>query len=900
MGKYIAILTIGLMISTCFTTLSISVETIYNPSNDINNSYHIKLETLDAPSVATKLRYEGFDVLKETITENSFELIVNYIWLKKLEEKGYNITILETSRPFREIQGDRLEDKLDVPSGYPDLSDVIQIMEDTASNHPSICKVFDLTNTYGISPTFEDRHIYAMKISDNVNQDEDEPTFLMVSCHHCREIVTTVIALHAIEQFSSKYGSDPEITELVNKYEIWIAPVWNPDGYEYVFNVNNMWRKNRREGYGVDLNRNYPFGWNGGCSGSSNKNSETYKGPSPASEPETQTMMAFSKDQHFTKVLDYHSYGREVLYSYHPSCHSHPFHSFFRSEAEKISTAAGYQGSIRSPSAEGENYEWQIWNNGTYANLMETHTSFQPSYSSAESEAEKVWPATLRMLNRPISISGNVKDYVTKEPIETNINLVGIEFTNDEIFKSEKKFGRYHLFLPPSEYDIEFSADGYISQRHKITVTLESAEVLDIFLKRPNNPPGKPVITGPLTGYTGINIDFSVLSEDPNDDNVSYFVDWGDGNIADWTDFYSSGDQIKINYSWDIEGQYAVRVKAKDIYENESIWSETINIEIERRNIPPDTPEKPEGPTSGIQKVSYEFNFTTTDPDDDNVSYFIDWGDDTTSSWLGPFNSGDICKASHIFKNHGTYGIKVKAKDIYGNESLWSKVLPVEIFEQNNPPEIPDMPIGLTKGKKEIEYNYKFKAIDPDDDKIFYFIDWGDGSDSRWLGPYDSGKKITKSHSWSSEDLYKIRVKVKDIKNRESSWSENLSVNITDFDPPGPVIRLNLSIDKGIFNMRLFLGRINAIIENIGQSVSDVNWSIFVTGGILDGVNITKKGRIDTLKSGKSEVISSWSLESKIVRKFGSIDIKLEATANGKTFSENTTGFVLGRIVLIF
>jgi len=898
MGKYLTILVIALMLSTCFTTLSVSVAKIDNSLDDEDASYHIKINTAYPQNVANKLKNDGYDVLSNKVTKNSLELIVTYIGLKNLEEQSYNITILEKSRPFNEIQAER-QKNLDIPSGYPTLEEVIQEMNDAANAYPEICKVFDLTTTYDVSPTFEDRHIYAIKISDNVNEDEDEPAFLMVSTHHCREIVTTVIALHAIEQFTSNYGSNQEITNLVNNYEIWISPVWNPDGYKYVFDVNSMWRKNRREGHGVDLNRNYPFGWDSSCAGSTSKSSDTYKGPSAASEPETQTMIAFTNDRYFAKVLDYHSYAQEVLYSYPTSCQTHPFHSFFRSEAEKISTAAGYQGSVRGPSAAGENYEWQIWNNGAYSYLMETHTSFQPSYSSAESEASKVWPATLLMLNRPISLSGNIKDYVTKQPIEAKINILGVEFTNGEELKSEKKFGRYHLFLPPDGYTIEFSAPGYNTQIHEITVTTESAEVLDIFLKTPNDPPEKPTITGPSAGYTNTNVDFSVVGNDPNEDNISYYVDWGDGNITDWTDFYNSGEQITINHSWNVEGQYDIKTKTKDIYDNESDWSEIISIEIEKRNNPPNTPEIPSGPTNGVQKIGYIFNFTTIDPDNDDVSYFIDWDDETNGDWLGPYNSGETCSKEHIFDNPGEFNIKVKAKDIYDNESSWSDSLQIEIIKENNPPEKPTID-GPSKGDVEIKYDYIFESTDQDNDDIFYFIEWGDGNKSDWLGPYNSGESITQDHSWNKEDTYIIRVKTKDENNIESDWSENHEIRIAKDTPPPPSdIDLKISVDK-----RISIAKIDAKIENTGENdVSEINWSITITrkeGGILREFNIKKEGIIETLKTGENEEISSLSTNSKIVRIIGMIDIKIDASVDNKTFSMETKGFALGRLILIY
>ena len=136
--------------------------------------------------------------------------------------------------------------------------------------------------------TCEGRHLFALKIADNAAIDEHEPAFLIVSDHHAREIVTPEIALHVVEQFTARYGSDPAITALVDQYEIWIAPAWNPDGYNEVFEGDTLWRKNRRvfaQGIGVDQNRNYPFGRNSSYSGSSGRTSAAYKVPTADADP---------------------------------------------------------------------------------------------------------------------------------------------------------------------------------------------------------------------------------------------------------------------------------------------------------------------------------------------------------------------------------------------------------------------------------------------------------------------------------------------------------------------------------------------------------------------------------------------------------------------------------------
>lgn len=444
--------------------------------------WRVRVDTESARSVADGLAAEGFDVLPGSVRDRSLEVIVTADEWARLGRMGYVPVVLEKGRPFADIQAERARTEA-VPAGYPTLDQILDTLQACQSDFPAICRVVDLTETYNVPPTFEGRHVVAVKVSDNVASDEDEPTFLLVGNHHAREIVTPVIALHAIEQLTTKYGIDLRITKLVDGYEIWIVPVWNPDGYHEVFTGNNLWRKNKRVvfgGVGIDLNRNYPIGWFSRCAGSRIASSETYRGPWPGSEAETRTMIALSDDRHFTKVADYHSSGREVISGY--ACHSHPFEEFMESEAVALSNASGYGGAHRSPSGEGEHQEWQWARQGSHAFLVETATEFQPSYLSARAEAARVFPGALWLLERPIPLSGHVTDAVTGEPVDALITYQGVRFSNGERNRSSGPFGRYHAFLPPGSYTVKFSADGYVAQSHPVEITEASETVLEVDL----------------------------------------------------------------------------------------------------------------------------------------------------------------------------------------------------------------------------------------------------------------------------------------------------------------------------------------------------------------------------------------------------------------------------------
>lgn len=101
-----------------------------------------------------------------------------------------------------------------------------------------------------------------------------------------------------------------------------------------------------------------------------------------------------------------------------------------------------------------------------------------------------------------------------------------------------------------------------------------------------------------------------------------------------------------------------------------------------------------------------------------------------------------------------------------------------EAFELNMPPEIPQKPQGPASGKPGTTYEYSTSTTDAEEDMVFYRWDWGDGNYSEWVGPYASGETVTISHSWSEKGIFLIRVKAKDTNDKESEWSEPLSINM--------------------------------------------------------------------------------------------------------------------------
>jgi hypothetical protein len=198
--------------------------------------------------------------------------------------------------------------------------------------------------------------------------------------------------------------------------------------------------------------------------------------------------------------------------------------------------------------------------------------------------------------------------------------------------------------------------------------------------------PAKP--SGPTTGVAGIQYTYSTSGFDPTGDKIKYGWDWnGDQTVDQWDDnsgnYYVSGQPCSIPHTFNTAGTYNVMVKIEDIYGAQSSFSLPLAVLI-TPNQPPTKPTKPSGSTTGKPGVSYPFTTSANDPELYNLAYGWDWnGDGSVDEWDDNsgnyYPSGQTISTSHSWTAKGTYNIKVKAKDLQGNEGPWSDTLSVKI-----------------------------------------------------------------------------------------------------------------------------------------------------------------------------------------------------------------------------
>jgi hypothetical protein len=120
----------------------------------------------------------------------------------------------------------------------------------------------------------------------------------------------------------------------------------------------------------------------------------------------------------------------------------------------------------------------------------------------------------------------------------------------------------------------------------------------------------------------------------------------------------------------------------------------------------------------------------------------------------------DIVDLLTILQNH-----------LFGDPSL-------QIANLSQPPIKPNTPVGPSKGKIGVEYDFTASTTDPENDELYYFFEWGDNTTSDWIGPFESGEEVTASHIWNSIDTYKVKVKAKDSNGVQSEWSDPLVINM--------------------------------------------------------------------------------------------------------------------------
>lgn len=476
----------------------------------------------DLASQLAWLREHHFDVAGIVLGEGYLELVVTGEQVDELDRAGFAVLEQRELGPLNGPGARALSD-------FADPDEVFSFLSQTVADHPGI------TALTVIGTSVEGRNIYALEISDQPGVPEDEPAVLFNAQHHAREVATPHVVMDVIDTLTDGYAAaQPKITGWVSSFKIVCVPVVNPDGAAYVFGVNSNWRKNRSfnadNSRGVDLNRNYPYHWGSGSlncergTGSSgSQGSETYRGPSVASEPETQALVQLAENWNFVMATSYHASGRFIDYPY--ACNDGfpdngmPEHGvvddMMNDVADAIFAVDGVSYSVFSPVAigpvNGDDTSWYYAHIAAYPFIIEVGTSFLPAISALPGIIARNRGGWMNMLTRlgGSRIDLYVRDADTMAPMEATVGLTDFVYDTGELPRTTKlPFGRHTWIVQGNNtYSVLVGKDGYYSQAVQVSVLSAPAlEVVDLV-------PLPPPIPGDIDQNGTVNLaDFATFA----------------------------------------------------------------------------------------------------------------------------------------------------------------------------------------------------------------------------------------------------------------------------------------------------------------------------------------------------------------------------------------------------
>lgn len=363
---------------------------------------------------------------------------------------------------------------------YPTYEQYLSMMQGFATAYPEICRL----ETIGTS--VEGRLLLALKISDNVEQDEAEAAFLYTSSMHGHEIAGIVLLLRLADTLLKAYDSDPEITRLADNLQIWINPLANPDGS--YSNDNNLSLENamRNNSMDVDLNRDFPDPGAGEADDTTGR------------AQENRYMMEFLKEHRFTLSANLHCGEEVVNYPWDHTFNLHADDDWYRFISHEYADEA---------MAVDPNYmfgwpddgitngaHWYIAN-GTrqdYVNhyLEGREVTLELSMENLldSDELQHLWDVNQRSLINYMSqclygVRGRVTNLDTGDPVEAQIFVTD----HDSVYSvvhSSAYHGSYYRLIKEGIYDLVVSAPGFHdSQLPDVAVTDYEATLLNIQLR---------------------------------------------------------------------------------------------------------------------------------------------------------------------------------------------------------------------------------------------------------------------------------------------------------------------------------------------------------------------------------------------------------------------------------
>jgi len=417
-------------------------------------------------------------------------------WLKGMGIDYSNMPTFDfVGASFLGLNSTRPENSGALLNAYPRLVNLEHQFGHLVAKYPHLAHIQKIGESTGWR-----QPIWGIRISDHPDRDEDEPAILFTGVHHAREPLGALICYAILDELLKNYATSEQHRRLVDSLEIWLVPIVNPDGYEYIMQNQLQfpwWRKNLRDNNGdgvfdplvdgVDLNRNYDFNWDEG--GDGNPSSWFFRGGSPFSEKEVQSLRDLALRENFLVGVSYHSYGESVLYpwgNYHRAPDQELIFDIAQRCAEKIGrlSANGSYNVLPLNGRVGQSSIWMYGELGTMDYIIETGESYFAASEDIPRIAQENVRGALFLMERSLNsgVTGHVRDRLTGTPIAAEIHVNGCEASYVKCRHSDAVHGRFDRLLFPGRYTVEIRAPGYKTEILTDVHIAASMTALDIAL----------------------------------------------------------------------------------------------------------------------------------------------------------------------------------------------------------------------------------------------------------------------------------------------------------------------------------------------------------------------------------------------------------------------------------
>jgi len=310
---------------------------------------------------------------------------------------------------------------------YPTCTSELQQL---VIDYPAIASLFSAGTTLG------GREVWVLKISDNAAASEPEPALLFESSIHGNEQIGFEVSLAFIHYLLENYGTDEQVTGLVDDMQIFVAPMVNPDGVA---------SNSRYNGNGEDLNRAYPFWWEG------------YSNWTP--ENEVGGLMDLARAENFVMGIDYHSGAEVINYNWDSIYTRSPEDDLEQMVSAVYQAQSGYD--ITNGAdwyiADGTAEDWYHGAGGALAVIVEISSAYKPPAAQISTYVEMNLPSMLdwsEVVRR--GIWGTVTDEGSGDPVEAAI------FVADRLaVYADAEQGDFYRVLEPGTYSLLIWANNY-------------------------------------------------------------------------------------------------------------------------------------------------------------------------------------------------------------------------------------------------------------------------------------------------------------------------------------------------------------------------------------------------------------------------------------------------------